>query len=120
MGSTGSGYIAATYERVRRLHVSERGEVWLVADRTGALFVLKEICQTGLPYRQLKEHPQGLWPEIRYCVEEPDRTLVVEEYVGGQTLADRLHQQRYLTEAEAQSLLLQLVSGLIEIGRAHV
>ena len=113
MGSTGSGYIAAAYERVRRLHVSERGEVWLVADRTGALFVLKEICQTGLPYRQLKEHPQGLWPEIRYCVEEPDRTLVVEEYVGGQTLADRLHQQRYLTEAEAQSLLLQLVSGLI-------
>ena len=113
MTAVGRDYIMVSYERVRQLHHTERGEVWLAADRTGALFVLKEIHQTGLPYRTLKEHPNGLWPEIRYCIEADGQTIVVEEYIGGHTLAERLAKKRCLTEQEAQAILLQLAAGLV-------
>ena len=67
---------------------------------------------TGLPYKKLKEHPQPIAPKVIYCSESDGETLIVEEYVQGESLLERLEQGRNLTEKEAEHILLQLCDGL--------
>ena len=108
-------FLAGEYERVRLLKSSARGEVWLVSDKTGRPCVLRILHASGLPFALLKAH-QGaatpLWPEIFFCAEDEDETIVVEEYVGGRSLEDRRVARQWLTEAEARALLAALADGL--------
>ena len=108
-------FLASEYERVRLLKRSERSEVWLVSDGAGRARVLKTIHAGHLPYALLKAHPSPLWPEIVFCAEDADETVVVEEYVSGHTLEERRRARNWLTEAEAALLLASLAVGLADL-----
>ena len=60
-----------------------------------------------------KDYP--LIPRILHCIEDNGETVVVEEYVQGESLLDRIGRKAYLTERETESVLLQLCEGLDEI-----
>ena len=60
-----------------------------------------------------KDYP--LIPRILHCIENNGETVVVEEYVQGESLLDRIGRREYLSEREAESVLLQLCDGLDEI-----
>jgi len=60
-----------------------------------------------------KDYP--LIPRILYCIEDSGETVVVEEYVQGESLLDRIGRKAYLSECETESVLLQLCEGLAQI-----
>lgn len=107
-------FLASEYARVRLLKSSARGEVWLVSDKAGRPCVLHPLHAGGLPFALLKAHQEvaPLWPEIYFCAEDEDETIVVEEYVGGRSLEERRVARTWLTEAEARALSLSLADGL--------
>ena len=109
-------YLSSQYEKVRRLNGAKvRSEVWLVSDAAGRPAVMRVVHAGGMPFALLREH-QGtatpFWPEIFFCAEDEDETIVVEEYVSGHTLEERRVARQWLTEAEARSLLAQAAAGL--------
>ncbi len=106
-------FLDAALEKLRLLRQTEKGEVWLVSlTRTGQVAVLKRSYRSGLPYAALMEHPHPLWPKVLYCRETERETVVVEEFIPGESLAVRVEERRWLTEAEARNILLQLCDGL--------
>ena len=105
-------YIKSKYEKVRLLHESDRAEVWLAADSTGSFVVIKYIKLANLPYSTLKTMGKSLWPEVIYCTEDEHTTIVVEEFINGESFEELLANRKYLTEARARELLLQLCDGL--------
>lgn len=113
MDATVETYLAETFEKLRLLRKTERGEVWLAGASDGAFVVLKRIFRDGLPYKIMESHPHPLWPKILYTVERPGETVVVEEFVQGESLSARLEQKRLLSEPEAAKIFLQIVEGLI-------
>ena len=110
-----AAYIEATFQKIRRLKESEKGEVWLASEKSGRLVILKRIALTGLPYHALKEKDYALCPRVLHAWEDEGETVVVEEYVQGESLLDRIGRKAYLTEQEAQSILCQLCDGLAPI-----
>lgn len=101
--------------KIRLLKSSDKGEVWLASEKSGRLVIRKHIAWTGLPYAILKEKGYPLIPRILHCIEEDGETLVVEEYVQGESLLDRIGRKAYLSEREAGNILLQLCDGLAPI-----
>ena len=130
-----TAYFEEIFQKIQLLKSSDRGEVWLVSERAGRstsanrvapsacalgtfsqrLVILKRIALTGLPYRLLKGKDYPLIPRVLYCIEDGDETVVVEEYVQGESLLDRIGRKAYLSERETESVLLQLCEGLDEI-----
>ena len=116
MLDTAMAYLSSQYEKVRRLNGAKvRSEVWLVSDDAGRPAIMRIVHAGGMPFALLREH-QGMatpfWPEIFFCAEDKDETIVVEEYVSGHTLEERRVARQWLTEAEARSLLAQAAAGL--------
>ena len=110
-----TAYIEAAFLKIRLLKSSDKGEVWLASEKSGRLVIHKRIAWTGLPYAILKEKGYPLIPCILHCIEEDGETLVVEEYVQGESLLDRIGRKAYLSEREAGNILLQLCDGLAPI-----
>ena len=110
-----TAYIEAAFLKIRLLKSSDKGEVWLASEKSGRLVIRKHIAWTGLPYAMLKEKGYPLIPRILHCIEEDGETLVVEEYVQGESLLDRIGRKAYLSEREAGNILLQLCDGLAPI-----
>jgi len=110
-----SAYFEEAFQRIRLLKSGDKGEVWLASEQSGRLVVLKRIALTELPYRLLKGKDYPLIPRILHCVEDDGETVVVEEYVQGESLLDRIGRKAYLSEHEAESVLLQLCEGLVPI-----
>ena len=110
-----SAYFEEAFQRIRLLKSGDKGEVWLASEQSGRLVVLKRIALTELPYRILKGKDYPLIPRILHCVEDDGETVVVEEYVQGESLLDRIGRKAYLSEHEAERVLLQLCEGLVPI-----
>ena len=110
-----SAYFEEAFQRIRLLKSGDKGEVWLASEQSGRLVVLKRIALTELPYRLLKGKDYPLIPRILHCVEDDGETVVVEEYVQGESLLDRIGRKAYLSEHEAERVLLQLCEGLVPI-----
>ena len=110
-----SAYFEDVFHKIRLLKASDKGEVWLASEKSGRLVVLKRIALTKLPYMMLKGKDYSLIPRILHCIEDNGETVVVEEYVQGESLLDRIGRKAYLSEHEAESVLLQLCEGLVPI-----
>lgn len=110
-----SAYFEEAFQRIRLLKSGDKGEVWLASEQSGRLVVLKRIALTKLPYMMLKGKDYSLIPRILHCIEDNGETVVVEEYVQGESLLDRIGRKAYLSEHEAESVLLQLCEGLVPI-----
>lgn len=110
--SLAATFLQSQYEKIKCLHQTAKGEVWLASDQSGRLVVLKRIHLTGLPYAELKKLSHRLWPQVFYALEEDGETTVVEEFVQGEPLSAYIQQEKYFGEAETKTLLLQLCDGL--------
>ena len=113
-------FIQSKYEKVRLLHQTDKAEVWLAVDSTGSFVVIKNIKLANLPYSSLKAMGKSLWPEVIYCAEDEASTIVVEEFINGESFEELLANKRYLTEARVKALLLQLCDGLIMLHKVGI
>ena len=106
-------YIENRFEIVKLLRRNDKGEVHLAQSKfTGEFVIIKKINLTGLPYKILRKNPNPLFAKILHCAEDTDDTLIVEEFIQGEPLIERLKNKNFLTEDAAQIILLQLCDGL--------
>ena len=103
-----AAYINFRFEKIRLLKQNSKSEVWLALNKlTNQPVILKIINSGGLPYAALKNLSHPLLAKIFYCAESESDTVIVEEFIAGETLTDSI-----LTETEARRILLQLCDGL--------
>ncbi len=108
-------YINTAFSKLQKLKSDDKGEVWLTTNERGRFAVLKRVRFTGLPYKTLKEKNYPLCPRIMHVFETDGETIIIEEYVHGESLFERIEGKAYLTEEEAGDILLQLCQGLSPI-----
>ncbi|MBQ6976241.1 MAG: serine/threonine protein kinase, partial [Selenomonadaceae bacterium] len=95
------------FEKIKLIRRTEKGEVWLANDKSGNFVIFKQINFVGLPYKILKNNLHELWAKIFFCVEDDNKTFVVEEFFSGENLS-----AKNLTESQAKNFILQLCDGL--------
>lgn len=113
-------FLDTQYEKIRLLRQTEKSEVWLASDQAGKLVVLKRLSLKNLPCARLKELSVSICPQIYYFVETAAETMLVEEYIQGEPLVERLRIGRYLSETDACRLILQLCHGLTALHEAGI
>lgn len=103
-----TAYLNFRYEKIRLLKKSDRSEIWLALNKsTNQPVAMKIINAVGLPYAELKNLQLPLLAKIFYCAESETDTVIVEEFLTGETLDGKK-----LTETETRQILLQLCNGL--------
>ena len=90
--------------------------MWLASTRQGGeLVILKRVMLTGLPYDTLKKFQFTLPAKIFFCAADESETIIVEEFIAGENLLERLARKNFLGESEARAILLQMCDGLAEL-----
>ncbi len=116
-------YLDFTFEKLERLKKSNRGEVWRARRRSdGELVIIKRVNEIGLPYDALKKFQFTLPAKIFLCAVDEDEsdTIIVEEFIGGENLFERLEKQNFFSEDEARAILLQMCDGLGELHAKNI
>lgn len=82
----------------------------VLKDKDGILYFYKELSVYNLSvFAWLRKNPCMYIPAIREYEEKNDHLIVIEEYVDGETLEERLPS---LTENEKYMILFQLLEGI--------
>jgi len=107
-------FLQEQYKKTKLLRSSDKGEVWLVTQKDDTPAIMRIINHIGVPGNLLRDNPHTLWPRILYFAEDEaqQRTIIVEEYIGGQSMQEYLQKGGNLSEAEAQKFLLDFCYGL--------
>ena len=123
MKASVKAYIDDRFEKIKILQQNSKGEVYLAqVKETGEFVIIKRVNLTGLPYKKLRKNFNPLFAKILLCAEDSDDTVVVEEFIQGETLIERLNRENFFSEDEALKILLQLCDGLKflhELGIVH-
>ena len=107
-----TAYLEETYQRIRLLRRTDKSEAWLVMGPDGQLAVIKRLATTGLPLIDLQKANCSLCPRIFYHAVEAGVTILVEEYIAGESMDRLAAKGEYLEEGRACDLMLQLARGL--------
>ena len=100
------------YDTIRLIKKSERGEVSLIRHRdSGTRYIFRYFYGSSEVYRKLLSVSCPNLPKIMEVGERDGRTVLLEEYVQGDTLRDIL-ECGLLTAAEARQITRQLCSAL--------
>ena len=100
------------YDTIRLIKKSERGEVSLVRHRdSGTRYIFRYFYGSSEVYQLLLTISCPYLPQIMEVGERDGRTVLLEEYVQGDTLRDIL-ECGLLTAAEARQITRQLCSAL--------
>lgn len=84
------------------------------------LYVRKQLrVYDASVFRCLMEHPAANMPRIEALVEEDGVLTVIEEYLCGETLRERLDRCGQLAEKDAAFLMLQLCTIVQSLHNAH-
>lgn len=115
-------YLLANFTKITKLKQTKRGTVWLAKENGGQFVIWKEVKTIGLPYKLLKQNPSHLLPRVLYCAEDTKKcdTVIIEEFINGDTLEDYLSQGKLFDEAKAVAVLLQLCDGLLKLHELNV
>ncbi len=109
-------FLEQNYQRLRQLKLSDKCEVWSALSKvSGEFVIIKVINSTGLPCAELKNFQFKLPAKVIYCAEEDGKTFIVEEFIEGKSLLERLEEKNFLSETEAEKILLQMCDGLKEL-----
>ena len=106
-------YIKNRFKIIKILRKNDKGEVQLAQlNDTGEFVIIKKINFTGLPYKILRKNPHKLFAKILKCAEDSEDTLIIEEFIQGEPLIERILNKKFLNEYEAKEILLQICEGL--------
>ena len=111
-------YIADTYQELTELGSGETGKTFLARHRgNGKIVVKKRIpLQTGAVYEKIKRiHHPNLARIYEVCYDEKFCT-VIEEYISGETLEEKLEELKVLPEETVTDYLIQILQG---VGKVH-
>lgn len=97
--------------------ISENHSVSLVMDKeTGTYYVLKALAVYNLEvYESIKNHPIPHTPLIHELIENDETLYVVEQYIMGETLADRLEKESRLSDNIVLDIAVKLCDILSDL-----
>ena len=109
-----TAFINYRFEKIRRLNgENKKNAVYLVTDRqTKQLAVMRFIKSGKIPCAELRDMTNPLLAKIIYCAQDESETVIVEEYLTGETLSQILDGGKFFDESTAQDFLLQMCDGL--------
>lgn len=115
-------FLQEQYRKIKLLRSSSKGEVWLVTQPDDTPAIMRIINHLGVPANLLRDNPNSLWPNILYFVEDEaqQRTIMMEEYIGGQSMQEYLKNGGHLSEAEAQQFFLDFCYGLSHLHKLGI
>ncbi|MBQ6005105.1 MAG: serine/threonine protein kinase [Selenomonadaceae bacterium] len=114
-------FIEFSYEKLTLLKSSGKGEVWLAKDiASGELVILKHVNLTGLPYGVIQNSAFRLPAKIFFFAESKTDSVVVEEYIRGESLSVWVEQKKFFSEDFAREILNQLCDGLKELHEHNI
>jgi serine/threonine protein kinase len=103
-------YLESKYELERTLNGKS---MYVLRDKaTGALCFCKIIKRQCEVYKKLKAVKCKLLPEIYYLAYDENETLVIEEYIMGETFRQILNKEESISEGQCIDILLQLCDAL--------
>ena len=106
------GAVCDEYDRVTLIKKSERGEVTLIRHRaSGNRYIFRHFSGSSEVYRKLLTVSCPNLPQIMEVGEKEGKTVLLEEYVQGDTLGEIL-QGGLLTAAQAKQITCQLCMAL--------
>lgn len=104
--------VRSEYDTITLIKKSERGEVLLVRHRdSGTRYIFRHFYGSSEVYRKLLSVSCPNLPKIMEVGEKDGRTVLLEEYVQGDTLSEIL-KGGLLTTAQAKQICRQLCSAL--------
>ena len=117
-----NNYLSDCFRVEQTLRSTERGEVFRVTHRdSGRAYILRVFQGDPSAYEKLLGVSSLFLPAIYEVIEEGDRTIVLEEYVRGDSMADMLEGCLF-TEEETKKLscdLCQALHVLHSLGIVH-
>lgn len=115
-------YIEEMYEELTELGNSETGRTFLAKHRgNGKIVVKKHIpVKTGKIYEKVKEiHHPNLAKIYDICYGR-ECCIVIEEYISGDTLEEKLEELKVFPKEVIENYLVQILQGLKEVHRQGV
>lgn len=115
-------YIEEIYVELAELGSGETGKTFLARHRGSGKIVVKKLVpvQTGKIYERIKEihHPNlARVYEVCYC---ENVCVVIEEYISGETLEEKLEELKVLPQQTVTDYLLQILQGVSEIHKQGI
>lgn len=109
------------YIALQTLSENSRSRVELVRQKdNGSIFIKKTLYASDTPYRLLQSHRIPGVPRIFALDTQKDKTILLEEYIQGETLLQKLESYGTVDDRTAAVWLLQLCFILQRVHRLHI
>ncbi len=110
-------YLQTTYTEINTLKDSPKSRVVLAFDTLSRqVCIIKYLRNNGAPYALLRDLDCRLFPRIYYLHEEAQQVVLIEEYIGGETLRDMIDRREtgkeHFDDGKIKDILIQLCRGL--------
>lgn len=107
-------YLSEEYQKLKRLGDSLQKETWLVSEKgTGKLYVWKEVpCEQREIYEKIKRMAHPNLAKIKAILDGGNCLIILEEYVSGETVKNRLQEEKQFSVAEAYTIITTLLQVL--------
>lgn len=115
-------YIENNYEELKKISKNEVGSTYLARNRhTGALVIKKQVSlEIGNIYKRLQKiDSPNLAPILEICFQEK-YCIVVERYISGETIGQRLERKGKFMEDEAIYFCAQILRCLQKVHKSGI
>lgn len=115
-------YIKNTYIELTELAQSEYGNTYLAKNKGNGMIVVKKQVniQTGKVYERLRNIKSPYLAQIQEVCFCDDFCIIIESYISGETLEQKLEQSNSLSEEEIDLYSLQILECLSRIHKAGI
>lgn len=109
-------YLEFRFEKLKLLKRSDKGEIWLASSKSsGELVIIKRVALTGLPYDVLKNFRSDCLQRFSSARRTRRRQLSSRNLYRARICLSVSNKKNFLSESEAQEILLQMCDGLKEL-----
>lgn len=115
-------YIENTYEELKILSQNESGSTYLARNKhTGVVVVKKQVSlENGTIYKKLQKiDSPNLVPILEICFLK-EHCIIVERYISGETLGQRLERKGKFMEDEAEYFCIQILRCLQKLHKSGI
>ncbi len=106
-------YIENKYDKTEILKSDELKEFFILKDKeTGTLNFCKIIKRKCEVYKKLKSISSPFFPKIYYLAYDDNETVIIEEYIIGETFREILNKDESISEKDGINIMLKICNAL--------
>lgn len=114
-------YLKSKYKIERTIKEGEGKSLYILRDiEGGGLCFCKLIHRECPAYKQLKDIKCRYLPQIYYLAYDENETIVIEEYIRGETLRSVLNKEESVYEKQAVKIFLNMCDALMALHKMHI